>query len=526
MKQIPYIIGCLLLLSDLSAQQSTIQFSNATYNWNHLFIDSTKIDEDGLDGKNHLFYFSDDHSFIQDNYLYNVLINAEGGSSGALIEKIGLQAGESEWKTFFDKTTSGEHEYPSTFRLDENGDLEIVGYRNSLEQFPVFWYEGMPFTRYYSPESGNLLSHDTIPTNDTLAKPLRFFFENLKLDRVDSGYRQTFNQVVGAGVKASHVLRNQYSDAGHFVASDSSETFYYYDNVRTSNKLLSDGGQGILFRRLDADENTTESFLYITNESLETISFRDVTEYIGSPDDAYIGKVTNDIIEVVCEYHYFGTNDMEVYYHHFDMEGNHLTEHKIERTINYSITSITLKNGVFIVAVSRPRLDDQSEGEVVFFGMNSADEFVELKKVHVSSNSALVLYKMLEDGNDNLILLGRYSPIISSNGSLANEIFESVAISIPQSEIGLTTSTFELYKDILLSIYPNPSSDVLSITLDERIVRSQELRYMITSVDGSLVKSGIFTPTIDVKTLPCGTYLLTLLDGKQKIETQRWIKGN
>jgi hypothetical protein len=133
---------------------------------------------------------------------------------------------------------------------------------------------------------------------------------------------------------------------------------------------------------------------------------------------------------------------------------------------------------------------------------------------------------MLEDGNDNLILLGRYSPIISSNGSLANEIFESVAISIPQSEIGLTTSTFELYKDILLSIYPNPSSDVLSITLDERIVRSQELRYMITSVDGSLVKSGIFTPTIDVKTLPCGTYLLTLLDGKQKIETQRWIKGN
>ena len=90
MKQYLTILIFFALSTKIIGQSNPISFSNASFNWFHLVIDSTKIGVSGLNGKNHLYYLSNEEPLINQGYLYNSLVNGQNAGSGAFIEKIDL----------------------------------------------------------------------------------------------------------------------------------------------------------------------------------------------------------------------------------------------------------------------------------------------------------------------------------------------------------------------------------------------------------------------------------------------------
>ncbi|MEE9439963.1 MAG: T9SS type A sorting domain-containing protein, partial [Saprospiraceae bacterium] len=525
MKYIILLLGLLFNINPVQAQQSTISFSNAIYNWNHLSIDSTKIDLDNNDGKNHLFYFSEDHSFINGKYLYNVSVDANNSVSGAFIEKIDVENGSSIWKNFYDLSNFDENEYPSTISLNNQGNLEIVGYRNTLDEFPVFWYEALPVYREYDTNNGSLLQYDTIDKSDTLAEKLFTLYERFKLNLVNENYVQSYYVSDESGLKDIYVINDYYNFAGHYLYSDSIVPITFTDQIRVSNKKKSDNGQVILSRAFEDGSTVVESLLTVTDDKLTILTQIDISDFIQSPDEAYITKIYNDKIEVVSEFHYSSAADMEMTINYFDLEGNHLNQYKIPRTLNYSIRTHILPNEEPLIAVSRPMLEDQSQGEIVFYSTNSDNNLVVVKKLLVEDSHAFVINKVMSDIDDNILLLGKYSPIVSSEGSLASTEFETVLLSFNQSELGILTSVKELKETIVFNIFPNPVSESINISINS-IKRLGNLTYQIIDSNGKLAQIGKFTDNINISKLTIGNYILRILSNNNELGSKKMIKVN
>ena len=76
-------------------------------------------------------------------------------------------------------------------------------------------------------------------------------------------------------------------------------------------------------------------------------------------------------------------------------------------------------------------------------------------------------------------------------------------------------------------VYPNPATDVLSITVDVPSLRSRQLSYTLLSVSGSVVKtgqlpaSGAVPATLSVADLSAGMYVLELREGARALVRQR-----
>jgi hypothetical protein len=56
------------------------------------------------------------------------------------------------------------------------------------------------------------------------------------------------------------------------------------------------------------------------------------------------------------------------------------------------------------------------------------------------------------------------------------------------------------------SLYPNPTTDKLFVSTEKNIFKT----YSIYTVYGQVVDSGIYSPTIEVRSLPVGMYYLKL----------------
>ena len=111
-----------------------------------------------------------------------------------------------------------------------------------------------------------------------------------------------------------------------------------------------------------------------------------------------------------------------------------------------------------------------------------------------------------------------YTAATSANGSVSSGVQQAYEIS---STLGINDETISLE----LSVYPNPTSDYLTLKVEE----TAQLTYQLYNVQGILIEEKLvnsYTTGIDLEAHPSATYFLTVLKNSKRIKTFKIIKNN
>lgn len=90
---------------------------------------------------------------------------------------------------------------------------------------------------------------------------------------------------------------------------------------------------------------------------------------------------------------------------------------------------------------------------------------------------------------------------------------------VPTPSFGFTTEKDE----VLVNVYPNPTSDYLNIALPQDI-QLPELSAIIYTVNGLVVKEDKGTAKLSITELKSGIYLVMLYAGGNQLSTHRIVK--
>ena len=93
-----------------------------------------------------------------------------------------------------------------------------------------------------------------------------------------------------------------------------------------------------------------------------------------------------------------------------------------------------------------------------------------------------------------------------------------------QSTQYYTVGVSEIKINISLSIYPNPTTDILKLKVDD----TEGLSYQLHDLQGKLLESKAITSSITsiiTSGLPRATYLIKVMSGENKVKTFKVIKN-
>ena len=98
-------------------------------------------------------------------------------------------------------------------------------------------------------------------------------------------------------------------------------------------------------------------------------------------------------------------------------------------------------------------------------------------------------------------------------------------------ELGIWTVSTKEEKEAELFVYPNPTIDKLTISLNEGVSAKQEWQIKIFDLQGSMLYEGGMQAysnahTIDVHDLASGMYILELSDREGKVLRRKFVKSS
>jgi hypothetical protein len=110
-----------------------------------------------------------------------------------------------------------------------------------------------------------------------------------------------------------------------------------------------------------------------------------------------------------------------------------------------------------------------------------------------------------------------YTTATGTNGSLAPGVQQPY-------EISITTGLNETYINLELSVYPNPTTNYLTLKVDD----FETLNFQLIDLQGKVIenkKVTTTTSTIEMEALPKAVYFLNVTKGNQLIKTFKVIKN-
>ena len=110
-----------------------------------------------------------------------------------------------------------------------------------------------------------------------------------------------------------------------------------------------------------------------------------------------------------------------------------------------------------------------------------------------------------------------YTTATGTNGSIAQGVQQPY-------EIAVTTGVNKTTINLELSVYPNPTTDYLTLKVED----NTELNYQIYDNHGKVIankKVTATTSTINLESLPKATYFLNVVNNSQVLKTFKIIKN-
>jgi hypothetical protein len=115
----------------------------------------------------------------------------------------------------------------------------------------------------------------------------------------------------------------------------------------------------------------------------------------------------------------------------------------------------------------------------------------------------LLIYDVNQDGKNDIVYTDGFSDVTTVNWVQNTTI----------------TNTKELNNNVSVTVYPNPSSD--NISIDSSIDFDY---YNIVSSNGTVVMTGLRTKNIEISELPIGIYSVALINGRNNIILRTFVK--
>jgi hypothetical protein len=112
-----------------------------------------------------------------------------------------------------------------------------------------------------------------------------------------------------------------------------------------------------------------------------------------------------------------------------------------------------------------------------------------------------------------------YTTSTGTNGSLAQGVQQAYEIS---TTVGINETSINLE----LSVYPNPTTDYLTLKIDD--VKLSTLNFQLIDLQGKIIENKKVTAsntTIKMEALPKAIYVLNVTKGNQLIKTFKVIKN-
>ncbi|MFT6441482.1 MAG: hypothetical protein ACJASQ_004281 [Crocinitomicaceae bacterium] len=110
-----------------------------------------------------------------------------------------------------------------------------------------------------------------------------------------------------------------------------------------------------------------------------------------------------------------------------------------------------------------------------------------------------------------------YTTVIGTNGSIAQGVQQPY-------EISTTVGVNEMSINLELSVYPNPTTNYLTLKVED----NSDLNFQLIGLQGTVIENNKVnsnTTTINVENLPTATYFLKVTKNNQIVKTFKIIKN-
>lgn len=522
-----FLIFCSSLLKS-QENLKPIDFIDINPLWQHIVIDSTRLNDTIYNGTKHLNNWGKS-IFVYDSIGIFVFIDQSESLQGGYIEKINLHTGKTFWTNLFNIENSGKREYPSSIYLNNSGNLEILCFRSIQDVLPIgLWAKSQISIREYDFLTGKLLNHTYKSSVDLKPKEeIIFYFETTKLFKSDESIFIYLTPNIGSEKVVEYELKSFDSECNlneidtvkrnRLFPNGTTQTWAMYGRDTFINSRHSHM-QSIFYDSITQENFDTFEYIvdfYSTDfEIIDTLNLKNLLPYNWSIQHGIV-KNAKLLAIVSKDSVYLDNTYMAISY--FDFQGNHYETLDFGKQIpkDLLIGKLPNQDGFLIV-------DRQVDGNI------DNDRVIELKKSNGQGNIELIETITFEGGRyfginsldilkDNTIIIGLTLWVPDPVQPSASTYKTLYIVAIDGNELGLVKADNKISSYDKLRLYPNPAQSKL--TIDFPVYFTGTLN--IFTSDGKNVRSldyqDVKIINIDISGFKNGFYFFNTLDEKGKM---------
>ncbi len=526
-KKILFIVAVISIFAGTLKSQDPykfvpIKFLDYTPKWFFYVEDSTAIGESSVDHYDYISQFVPLNSIVRDNFLYSLYkTRLKCSVDGVYVEKRDVNTGKKVWSYLHDLRTGGNNEKPSRMIINSSGDLEILEYR-SIERkvnqrFPSF-YSKLAI-RILDTESGELIDSSFASLEDTSAILIHRDYPLFELNYTDSPDSSVYQYIKYSSKEPwynNNVVTAYTLDQNGYKVDQKEAVF---DSIlpipRISLPTLLEDNTFISTRHVYNDYSRYDEkyeyryFIDKYDRDMNILNSADITEVLNAKNDYRLNLkyVDNDMII----FRYINEPELwnwKIYYYIFDHYGNLLDSvntYPDDTDDFYAGTIQRISQDEFLIVGMNLNAVDRDFTQY-FYKKKIGQPLRLVKKVKMGPYfyfAAVYSIYMLDNGD--FLMQGKTGPKINGIGGNAWPFW----MYIPAKDLEGGTGVDDEHKsELSLTLYPNPSSEKISINFDD--VFSGELE--IVDITGRSIMNkrliGIKEVEVNISDIPQGFYFV------------------
>jgi hypothetical protein len=542
-----FLIGILIFsINTLFSQNTRIyepfQFENYKPMWVHAVIDSSIIgsfEEINWNGDS-IFYDGFSHFYTNDIYKVDPVfyheklivteLNNGPAAEGGFVQCIDIKTGNEIWNDYFDRRTDARKEYPRSAYINDHGQLEILGLRQNFKipnTLPKpLWKHALMTIRKYNVESGELEERILTDENDPLAyKMITPFY--LYVDAWLHSY------LVKNGTNYQYILENgklnSYIINDRSYVLDSSFVNFNTKYKEYSTRLFKVGQDKffqLLYSGVENEANKKDSFelrYNLYNNKFELLKTKYLHEQIKKAYKYLKLYVDNDYFIILGEDYIVENGEAIplITYSLFDIDGNLIEEVTLKDengnpyayNIQYGVAmKLPNEEGILIMV----EIVEDGINKLGIFKSDGKGNLKIQKKIKILSSDHNITPLDLYLTNENDILL----KAVDVNSKLTNDQnrgYATVYILFSAKDLDIKTSLQDITGLSVPAIYPNPSSNTISISCEDNPAGSIEIIDRLGRVMYKEKSTCCEEKSIDISGFNSGLYFVRLIDESGKI---------
>lgn len=504
------------VFSNVSYAQ-VFSFTNHIPKWSFITSDSTyeghteqgPLSPFSFNGSNHLIPFY--KPLIYNDKVINVFTNQKNDFQGGYLEVRNLNDGSMCWNFAFDLRTGSQREYPALFQIDEDGNLELFCFRNTLgDNYFLLWTEANLSYRKFDLRSGELLKHNFFEPSNPDGVHVEFYPDAVYLIPKETNVEYISH--ISGGEPFKNIIRlKTFDKALNFLADNTfsyNRKYQFYDSYRQFIKQdefiyslqhsVSEISQTkppanyeLYLAKYDNDWNLIDSISL--NETLDSAT---LYSYQGIQNGHHIIALRNNISQFTPEKAKISILDEK-----YDIKET--VELPNKRFRAYRVHKLPFENGIIVIAT----VDNQPDIEI--YKSDGNGNLNLLKSISAESN---IVFPTINTAivNERYLSLNMWVRELDQNGDIMEDKDKTVTALFDLVELEILSNVKDISKNNTLKIYPNPTTGAVII----QNLESQST-VKIYNLSGSMVRSfENISEQVNIEDLPNGLYIFDIRNTK------------